>query len=421
MRVVLVGNRRLAKHVLRYLSERDWDIVGSVMPEGKMADRQAGFESFEDLSEEKDFELIRTEDINSVETRREIEDLNPDLCICPGWSQIINQSVLDIPKKGFIGFHSGKLPAERGGAPVNWSIIDGAEEIWITLFFYDTGVDSGDIISQKPVKVERRDDVSTIFEKLSITACNMLSENRENLKKGREIGRSQDISQATYRPRRKPEDGIIDWSQDSEEIYDWVRAQTKPYPGAYTFYDQNKLKIWKGEPTERKSGQEISQADNGEILEIVDGEGIDVKCGKGAFRVQRVQMEGKPEMWADNFAKKYSIETGEKLGRTQYPENWLHTQIGKISSGNYKFGTNVERGTEAKVSAVLESPNSAQNIKVNWHIDGEKVKSKQVKAEGIKNTCLKFTPEEKRTYSIRVDFLKDGERIDRRYLKIFSH
>lgn len=421
MRVILVGNRRLAKHVLKYLSERDWNIVGSVMPEGEMANRQAAFESFEDLSKEKDFELIQTKDINSAETKREIDDLNPDLCICPGWSQIISQSVLDIPKKGFIGFHSGKLPAERGGAPVNWSIIDGAEDIWITLFFYDTGVDSGDIISQKSVKVERRDDVSTIFEKLSITACTMLSENRVHLKRGREIGKNQDISQATYRPRRKPKDGVIDWSWSSEEIYNWVRAQTKPYPGAYTFYNQDKLKIWRGEPIDSKSNHKIAQADIGEILEIVEGEGIDIKCGKEIFRVQRVQIEGEPEMWADNFAGKYSIETGERLGRTQSPGNWLHTRIDKISSENDKFGTNVEQGTNAKVLAVLESPNSAHNIKLNWYIDGEEVKSEQVKVEGTKKSCLKFTPEEKRTYSIQADFLKEEEKIDRRYLKIFSH
>ena len=133
-RIVVVGNRSLARHVLVHLLEKDWNVVGAVGASGSAARRQAGFEPFEEITEAHGIELVETEDINSEESSDALAGLEPDICICPAWHQIIEPSVLEIPAKGFVGFHSSDLPRGRGGAPINWSIIHGEDEISISLF-----------------------------------------------------------------------------------------------------------------------------------------------------------------------------------------------------------------------------------------------------------------------------------------------
>jgi methionyl-tRNA formyltransferase len=173
MRTVIVGNRKLARHLLRQTLADGWNIVGALVPAGKLAAKQANFVPVSELVAGTACELHETTDINSTETVEWLEAVDPDLCLCGGcpdlclcggWSQIIDKRVLDIPDRGFLGFHSSRLPEGRGGAPVNWSLIDGADEVWISLFYYEPGVDAGDVLAQGSVPVERRDDIATVFD-----------------------------------------------------------------------------------------------------------------------------------------------------------------------------------------------------------------------------------------------------------------
>lgn len=427
MRTVVVGNRALARHVLRHLVETDWMVVGVVEPSGRAASRQANFESMAELAERHDLDRITTPDINDAETRDRLAALDPDLCVCPGWHQIIGQSVLDVPTEGFVGFHSSPLPRGRGGAPVNWSLIHGEESVTISLFYYTTGVDAGDVLSQRAVPVEPRDDVSTVFDRLAVAACDAIDDVAGVLRDGRGRGRAtaQSLAEATYRPRRQPQDGLVDWEQSPGELVNWIRAQTHPYPGAYTFFDRTRLRIWDatvpaGGDRSDGGGDAEERYDPGTVLAVVPGRGIDVATGGGVVRLTRIQAGTRPERWADEVARNRSggLSIGDRLGRHHAPDDWLYTGVRDADDGT-RYETNLARGETAKLSAVLDAPNGDRRVSVAASVDGETVVDRTVRVRGRVAIPVSYGANETGTSTLELTFEEDDERVDTRYLKFF--
>lgn len=415
MRTVIVGNRKLARHLLRHLLNEDWNVPGALVAEGQLAAEQANYTPFDELAEDADFEIHETADINSSGTKKWLKRIDPDICLCGGWSQIIAEEVLDIPENGFIGFHSSKLPAGRGGAPVNWSLIEDADEIWISMFYYTAAVDAGDIITQGSVPVEPRDDVGTVFDVLAEEACRLASSVHEDLVHNQVNARSQALADATYRPRRQPQDGLITWSHGNKMVDNWVRGLTRPYPGAYTFYNGNRITVWRGKPAETSTTDAVP----GEIIRVVEGHGIDVSTGNGAFRAARIQKDEGPPRWADRLAQEIGISAGERFSRETAPEEWYYTGLQRLL--NLKsFDTNLEVG-EVGALTLLSYTGSQRDLGVRVSIEDELLfeESKTVVSEYSERVEYSFS--ESGRYTISVDFDIDGEHVDTRYLKTFVH
>jgi methionyl-tRNA formyltransferase len=417
MRVVLVGNRKLAKYVLRYLLEDDWNVVGAVAPAGRTAAQQANFTPFDDIVQEEDVELVETEDINDERTVAAIRGLEPDLVVCPGWSQIIDEAVLDIPSRGFTGFHSSDLPNGRGGAPVNWSMIHGEDEIQISYFYYTSGIDAGEILGQKSVPIEHRDDVSTLLEKLAAAARDVLRELKELLHDDAVEPTPQRLESATYRPRRKPKDGIIDWAKNPREQQNWIRAQTQPYPGAYTFFEQHRITIWESERPEREP---TSPAEFGEVVSVDDQGGITVRSGEGNLRILRVQAGDDPVEWGDDFAERYGVSAGTTFGRHHAPESWLYTGIRDPQGGTH-YTTNLRVGESGRINCIVESPGRTRQIEVVATFEGEPVLDKTIEVNGRTAEQCEYTPSSEGTKTLKVEYSHGDEYRDVRYLKVFAH
>jgi methionyl-tRNA formyltransferase/UDP-4-amino-4-deoxy-L-arabinose formyltransferase/UDP-glucuronic acid dehydrogenase (UDP-4-keto-hexauronic acid decarboxylating) len=172
-----------------------------------------------------------------------VRSINPDLICVASWSYIIPPEMLELPTIGTIGFHYSMLPERRGGAPLNWAIIDGLKETGITLFYMDEGIDSGDIIAQRAFSIDENDTVKELLDKIEVIAPDLLAENIGGIENGTANRVRQDESLATYTTRRRPEDGEIDWSKTEREIYDFVRALAPPYPCAFTTVGNRKLVV----------------------------------------------------------------------------------------------------------------------------------------------------------------------------------
>lgn len=415
MRTVIVGNRKLARHLLQHCLETGWEIVGAIVPEGELATKQANFTPFDEIVAETGCRLHETTDINGRETIEWLERLDPEICLSGGWSQIIDKHVLDVPERGFFGFHSSRLPEGRGGAPVNWSLIDGADEVWISLFQYEPGVDSGDVLAQSSVPVEHRDDVATVFDALANEACQLASKVRDRMETNSVDTTQQSITDATYRPRRQPQDGIIDWNRDADEQYNWIRAQTEPYPGAYTFYQGEKLIVWDCEQVERTP----RNSDPGEIVDIVPGAGVDVRCGKGVIRLTRIKPGDRVSRWADRYAEDDDISVGDRLGREQAPDSWLYTGI-RGSDAPTQFDSNLRVGEHGKLTLVSFAGNP-QDLTVSVTLNDDVVFSDAVTVTDEYRTTVEYEPTTTGTHSIVTRFETDGEQIDTRYLKVFVH
>lgn len=170
--------------------------------------------------------------------------LQPDLILAIGWYYMIPDAMMKLACKGAIGIHGSLLPKYRGNAPFVWAMINGEKETGISLFYFEKGVDEGDIIAQKKIPIGEKETIRDILNKARVSSIEILLEYLPKIANGTAPKIPQDHSLATIFPKRTPEDGLIDWNWEAKRIYDFIRAQTKPYPGAFTYINNKKVIIW---------------------------------------------------------------------------------------------------------------------------------------------------------------------------------
>lgn len=173
-----------------------------------------------------------------------VRNCNPDLIVVIGWYYMVPKNIRDIPRFGAVGIHASLLPKYSGGAPLVWAIIEGETETGVTLFYLDKGIDSGDIIAQRRITITDDDTIKTVYDKAEQASIEIVAKYIPLLGKGAAPRIKQDESKRAIYPQRSPEDGKIDWSWDVRRIRNFIRAQTKPYPGAFTIIDGKKVTIW---------------------------------------------------------------------------------------------------------------------------------------------------------------------------------
>ena len=242
-RIVYIGAERVGLVCLQKLMDLGKNVVAVLTADDSLEYKIADFVSFDENVEKIPlYKVVNTKD---PETMLLIKNLKPDLIIVISWSQIIPKEILDYAPLGCIGIHYSLLPERRGGAPLNWAIIDGLRKSGITLFFYNEGVDTGDIIAQKEFEITDIDTPRELLDKICILAPEIIEENINSIENGTVLRIKQDERMATYTKSRKPEDGLIDWNKQIDEIYNFIRAIAPPYPCAFTFLGDKKMAISK--------------------------------------------------------------------------------------------------------------------------------------------------------------------------------
>jgi methionyl-tRNA formyltransferase len=181
--------------------------------------------------------------------------------------------------------HPTLLPRHRGRAPIPWAILSGLARTGVTLFeIVDAKADSGSIVGQTTVDISPDDTATTLFEKLAEAHVELIREYVPRLLERRAPRLPQDARRASSWPRRTPADGIIDWETRAPYLYDWVRAQTRPYPGAFTFLGDEKVVVWQARPVdldeEAPAGTIVAERPEGHV----------VACGEGGLLLEEVEL-----------------------------------------------------------------------------------------------------------------------------------
>ena len=233
-----------------------------------------------------------------------IEEVNPEFGVVVGWYHIVPGMLLE--KFRFAGLHASLLPDYSGGAPLVWAIINGEKKTGITFFCFDKGVDNGDIIGQEEVEITERDTIKTLYDKIEIKGFSLLSEYLPKIASGSTDFSKQDDSQRNVFPQRSPGDGKIDWASDAKTIYNFVRAQTQPYPGAFCTYNNSKLIIWEAAYS---AGRDEESTTSGEVIDIDESGSVTVATGDGNLILSKVSYVEKEGQAADIIKT-----TGEILG-----------------------------------------------------------------------------------------------------------
>lgn len=214
---------------------------------------------------------------NRRESEEQIQLYQPDLCIVVGWYWLISEPTLQEVPGGFYGLHNSLLPEYRGASPLVWAIANGEHVVGFSVFRFTSGMDDGDIYYQYRHCLESSDDIGSVLRAFDNAAVMAWESLYEPLLQGTARGFQQDNNLATFCAARRPSDGLIQWHWNATTIHNFVRAQTRPYPGAFTHTLGSgvKLTIWKTTPfSQRYFGIP------GQVV-YVQAEKLVIACGEG--------------------------------------------------------------------------------------------------------------------------------------------
>ena len=287
-KIVLCGCHELGIEIINHLIEKNIQISHIVSLTKKQAEKYkvSGYASYKNLSKKYGIPIYYPKTF-SLKDEADLEFFQKekfDLLILGGWQRLIPNEVLTKLKIGGLGLHgSGDfLPKGRGRSPVNWSIIEGKTRFILHLFKISPGVDDGGIISFKQCEINEWDSCRTLYYKFAVMAKRMLEEEIPKIFKQGILEKKQ-TGKPTFYPKRSPEDGLIDWKKKVNEIHNFVRAITKPYPGAFSYLNGKKIILWKCQPFDKKI--KYQTAKNGEIVEKFSSGDFIVKCKDGGLLV----------------------------------------------------------------------------------------------------------------------------------------
>lgn len=183
---------------------------------------------------------------NDIEYYKE----NPgDVMIVHGWQRLIPGEILSSFRHGALGLHGSAfgLPAGRGRSPMNWSLIEDLDRFLLSVLHLDEGADSGGLIATKKFDITDRDTIKTMYYKLIVAAQKMFDKILiSGLEGGFDVTPQE--GEPTFYPKRRPEDGAINWEDPTKVIDRLIRAVTKPYPGAFSEYEGERVLFWEAQP-----------------------------------------------------------------------------------------------------------------------------------------------------------------------------
>lgn len=308
MRVIFMGTPDFAVASLEKIIEAGHEVVLAVTQPDKPKGRGKAF-AFPPVKEcavahgIEVFQPKRIKDDANVEC---LKKYKPDIIIVAAFGQILPKSILDLPRYGCVNVHASLLPKYRGAAPIQWAVINGDEVTGVTTMRMDVGLDTGDMIAKREVRIAGDETGGSLFDKLAETGAQLCVDTMEMLEKGTASFTPQNNEESTHTRMITKELGNIDWTKPAVEIERLIRG-LNPWPSAYTHLNDKTFKIWEAEVLEETGEYApgcIVRAGKNELL---------VQTGEGMLSLKEVQLEGKKRMDTASFLRGYPVEEGTFL------------------------------------------------------------------------------------------------------------
>ena len=312
-KIVFMGTPKFAVPVLEMLIEKYGVDLVITQPDKKVGRKKVlTAPPVKVIAEEKGIKVLQPEKISNDENvLSELKELNPDIIITAAYGQLVPETILEIPKYKCINVHGSLLPKLRGGAPIQYSILEDHGKTGITIMYMVKKLDAGDMISKVEVDILDSDNYESLHDKLSIAGRDLLKETLPNIFTGNIAPEKQDDSLATFARNILREDEKIDWNKSAREIFNQIRA-LDPTPGAFTYLDENVLKIWNSEVVDLE--ENFSSKKVGTIIKQ-DKKHIYLLCGKNTvLKVKELQISGKKRTPVVNFLSNKKDYVGTILG-----------------------------------------------------------------------------------------------------------
>ena len=295
MRILFWGTPEFAVPSLRALGEEGHDIVGVVTrpdrPAGRGRELRAS--AVKKAALEESFRILEPEFARSDDFLGEIAGLGAELSVVVAYGQILSGEVLKVPSMGSVNLHASLLPALRGAAPINWSVVRGHTVTGVTVMRMVEQMDAGPILFQTEEPIAPEETASDLTMRLSEIGAEALVEALVLLEAGVIEEREQDESRATYAPKVDRATARIDWAHGSVAVGNFIRGMGA-VPGAWSALEGHPVKLFRPEA----DSEVIREARPGTIVEADRNTGLLVATAEGAVRVGEVQPPGKRRMEA---------------------------------------------------------------------------------------------------------------------------
>lgn len=279
MRVVMFGYQTWGHRTLQALLDSEHEVVLAVThPPSDHAYEKIWNDSVADLAGRHDVPVLIRSRPGDDELLAALEEADPDVIVATNWRTWIPSEIFGLPRHGTLNVHDSLLPAYAGFAPLLWALVNGEEEVGVTAHMMDDDLDAGDIVLQRAVPVGPRDTSTDLFHKTLELFGPITVDGLALIASGRTDWVRQDRSKASFFHKRSIEDSRIDWTWPAEDLDRLVRAQSDPYPNAFTFHRGKRLRVVEASVSEGRYG-----GTPGRIF-IREGDGVVIVAGADARR-----------------------------------------------------------------------------------------------------------------------------------------
>lgn len=238
-----MGSPEFALPTLRALAE-NFTLAGVVTQPDRPAGRGRALTPppVKELAVALGLPVIQPHRLSESEAMAQLRGWDPNLIVVAAFGQILKPEALELPKHGCVNVHASLLPRWRGAAPIHAAILHGDKQTGVTIMRMDPGLDTGPILGQRAIQIQPQDTAGTLSERLAKLGAETLIDTLPAYLQGDLKPRSQDDEQATYAPRLKKSDGLLEFHEPASALARRVRA-FNPWPGAYSFHDGQRMKI----------------------------------------------------------------------------------------------------------------------------------------------------------------------------------
>lgn len=310
-RVIFLGTPEFSATVLRGLLKADYDVVAVVTQPDKPVGRKQKLQKspVKLVAEAENIKVYQPAKLPKSPEMEELKALKADLLITAAYGQFLPSSFLESAKVAAINVHGSLLPKYRGGAPIQWSLLNGDKETGITIMYMVKGMDAGDIISQKKLPIAETDDNGSLFDKMAVVGRDLLLETIPKILSGDIHPIKQDPDKVVFSPNISKEQEHIDFSKSAKEVFNQIRALS-PDPGAWVMLNNQRTKLYQTQVEEINSNQPVGSIyDLGKkrlVIVAGDGQGVSIK---------KIQPAGKKIMDIANYMNGLgkNLEKGQQI------------------------------------------------------------------------------------------------------------
>ncbi|MFG3410261.1 methionyl-tRNA formyltransferase [Streptomyces sp. NPDC048142] len=302
MRVVMFGYQTWGHRTLQALLDSEHDVVTVVThPRSEHAYEKIWSDSVADLAEKHGVPVIirnRPDD----ELFELLQEASPDIIVANNWRTWIPPRIYNLPRHGTLNIHDSLLPAYAGFSPLIWALINGEPEVGVTAHMMDEELDAGDIVVQRTVAVGPTDTATDLFHRTVDLIAPVTVEALGLIASGQTEFTRQDRSKASFFHKRAEEDIRIDWNWPAEDLERLVRAQSAPYPAAFTFHRGQRLEVVSAVVSQGRYGGTPGRVFYREGDGVVIVAGADARTGRNhGLAITRVRTEDGSELPATEY------------------------------------------------------------------------------------------------------------------------